>query len=95
MKTSKKSCRRSASFQGGLTIHSSRRRFAVGLNSGVILMGLTDIEEEVVFLKAIKEMIDSMVNFAMLSLQGSDPDASVLFKTSMHQRLFNILLVDL
>ena len=57
-------------------------------------MRLSDIEEEVVFLKAIKEIIDSMVNFAMLTLHGSDPDSSVLFETSMHQRFFNIVLVD-
>ena len=49
-------------------------------------MKLSDIEEEVVFLKAIKEIIDSMVNFAILTLHGRDPDASVLFETSMHQR---------
>ena len=42
-------------------------------------MKLSDIEEEVVFLKAITEIIDSMVNFAILTLHGSDPDASVLF----------------
>jgi hypothetical protein len=57
-------------------------------------MKLSDIEDEVVFLKAIKEVIDSMVNFAMLTLRGSDPDSSVLFETSMHQRFFNIVLVD-
>ena len=59
-----------------------------------MLMKLSDIEEEVVFLKAIKEIIDSMVNFAILTLHGRDPDASVLFETSMHQRFFNIILVD-
>jgi hypothetical protein len=57
-------------------------------------MKLTDIEEEVVFLKAIKEIIDSMVNFAMLTLHGSELDSTILFKTSMHQRFFNIVLVD-
>jgi hypothetical protein len=31
------------------------------------------------------------VNFTMLTLHGSDPDASVLFETSIHQRLFNII----
>ena len=38
-------------------------------------MRLSDIEEEVVFLKAIKEIIDSMVNFAMVTLHGSDPES--------------------
>ena len=60
----------------------------------VMPMKLTDIEEEVVFLKAIKEIIDSMVNFAMLTLHGSELDSTILFKTSMHQRFFNIVLVD-
>ena len=57
-------------------------------------MNLSDIEEEVVFLKAIKEIIDSMVNFEMLTLHGTDPESSVLFQTSTHQRFFNIALVD-
>jgi hypothetical protein len=65
-----------------------------GLDSGAMPMGLNDLEEEAVFLKAITEMVDSMVNCGMLTLHGRDPDVSVLFKTSMHQRFFNILLVD-
>ena len=69
-------------------------RFQARLSRSVMPMKLSDIEEEVVFLKAIKEIIDSMVNFAMLTLHGSDPDASVLFETSIHQRFFNIILVD-
>jgi hypothetical protein len=60
----------------------------------VMPMALNDIEEEVVFLKAIKEIIDSMVNFEMLTLHGTDPDSTVLFKTSTHQRFFNVVLVD-
>lgn len=55
---------------------------------------LSDIEEEVILLKAIHELIDSMVNFAMLSLKGTDPDSSILFETATHQRFFNIVLVD-
>jgi hypothetical protein len=57
-------------------------------------MGLSNIEEEVVFLKAPKEIIDSMVNFEVLTLHGNDPDSSILFKASIHQRFFNIVLVD-
>jgi len=57
-------------------------------------MKLNSVESEVVFLKAIKEIIDSMVNFEMLSLLGSDPDSEIRFKTSTHQRFFNIALVD-
>jgi hypothetical protein len=55
---------------------------------------LTPIEEEVVFLKATLDAINSMVNFSILSLRGSDPDCSVVFETRTHQQFFNIGLVD-
>lgn len=58
-------------------------------------MSLTVIEEEVVILKAIYELINSMVNFEMFSLSGVDPDSQAIIKSSTHQRLFNIFLVDL
>jgi hypothetical protein len=57
-------------------------------------MTLSDIEEEVILLKAVKELIDSMVNFEMLDLCGNNPDTNILFKTMTHQRFFNIVLVD-
>jgi hypothetical protein len=57
-------------------------------------MKLTEIEEEVILLKAIKELIDSMVNFKVLDLLGSDPDSQIFFKSTTHQRFFNIILVD-
>lgn len=52
------------------------------------------MEQEVIILKAVKELIDSMANFQMMSLEGNDPDSSIIFKSSIHQRLFNIILVD-
>jgi hypothetical protein len=55
---------------------------------------LTRVEEEVVLLKAIKELVDSMVNFEMLSVIGEDPRSQVLFKSDTHHRFFNVLLVD-
>jgi hypothetical protein len=55
---------------------------------------MTNIEEEVVFLKAIKELIDSMVNFEMLAILGSDPDSQIQFRTATHQKFFDIILVD-
>lgn len=55
---------------------------------------LTDIEEEVILLKAVWELIASMVNFEMLKVYGNDPDSNVLFNTMTHQRFFNIVLVD-
>jgi hypothetical protein len=84
---------------GCLTSRWSGRRFAPPLSAGVMAtglsdMGFSDIEQEVVLLKAIHELIDSMVNFEMLSLNGSDPDSEVRFKTVTDQRFFNIILVD-
>jgi hypothetical protein len=55
---------------------------------------LTPIETEVVLLKAIHELVDSMVNFEMLSLIGEDPHSQVLFKSDIHHGFFNILFVD-
>lgn len=57
-------------------------------------MALSDIEEEVILLKAIKELIDSMVNFEVLDLYGNDPDSNIMFNTITHQKYFNIILVD-
>jgi len=57
-------------------------------------MALNDIEEEVILLKAAKEFIDSMVNFEMLDIYGTDSDSNILFNSSTHQKLFNIILVD-
>lgn len=58
-------------------------------------MTLSDVEEEVILLKAVWELIDSMVNVEVLQLRGQDPDSSVMFETVTHQRFFNIILVDL
>lgn len=57
-------------------------------------MKLNDIENEVVFLKAVKELIDSMINFEVLDIVGNDPDCNVVLKTMTHQTYFNIILVD-
>ena len=55
---------------------------------------LSTLEEEVIFLKAIIEIIDSMVNFEVLELNGDDPDANISFNSMTHQAYFNIILVD-
>jgi hypothetical protein len=55
---------------------------------------LNSIEEEVVFLKAIYDLIDSMVNFEMLSVVGGEPYSSVMFMSPTHHQLFMILLTD-
>src|SRR5215831_3845294 len=57
-------------------------------------MTLNKIEEEVVLLKAINEIIDSIVNFEVLALTGSDPNTFIFFHSMTHQRFFNIVLVD-
>src|SRR5262249_44565199 len=54
----------------------------------------TSVEREVVLLKAIHELVGSMVNFELLSLLGEDPNTQVLFKSDVHHRFFNILLAD-
>lgn len=57
-------------------------------------LSLSNLEEEVVFLKAINELVDSMVNFELMTVLGNDPETNVQFKTNTHQRFFNIALVD-
>jgi hypothetical protein len=57
-------------------------------------MKFTDTEKEVIFLKAIKELIDSMVNYEVLNLLGEDPHSEVYFKSMTHQKYFNIILLD-
>jgi hypothetical protein len=53
-----------------------------------------EIETEAVFLSAVFEIVNSMVNYVMLRISGSDPDCEVVFASDEHRRLFNILLVD-
>jgi hypothetical protein len=55
---------------------------------------MNSVEEEVVLLKATTESIDSMVNFELFDVLGSDPDTNIMFRQAVHQRLFNIALTD-
>ncbi len=57
-------------------------------------MSLSAIEEETVFLMAVTDIIDSIMNHELLSVSGTDPDSQILFHSPVHQRLFNIILVD-
>jgi hypothetical protein len=57
-------------------------------------MKISNIEQEIIILKADKEIIDTMVNYEMMSLVGADPNSSIRFKSSTHQKFFNIVLVD-
>ena len=63
---------------------------------GVVPMFLhcNNTEKEIIFLKAIKELIDSMVNYGMLDLHGQNPDTKIHFKSTIHQKFFNIILLD-
>ena len=54
----------------------------------------TPVEWELVRLKALTESLDSMLNHSVLNLRGTDPDTEIVFTAPIHQRLFNILLVD-
>ena len=58
------------------------------------MMRLNDIEEEVVFLSAVVDVIDSVVNHEVVTLRGVDPESTVTFEDSTHQRFFSIVLVD-
>ena len=57
-------------------------------------MTFSAIEKEVIFLKAVQELIDEMVNYEVLELIGEDPDSEIRFNSLTHQRFFNIILVD-
>jgi hypothetical protein len=57
-------------------------------------MDLSRIEQEVIILNAVKKLIDSMVNYEIMSLVGDDPDTNILFNSITHQKFFNIVLVD-
>ena len=54
-----------------------------------------NVEKEVIFLKAIKALIDSIVNNEVLDLFRADPHSEVHFKSMTHQKYFNIILLDL
>jgi hypothetical protein len=55
---------------------------------------LNNVETEAVFLSAVFEIVNSMVNHVMMRISGSDPDCEVVFASDEHRQLFNILLVD-
>lgn len=56
---------------------------------------LSKIEKEVILLKAIEELIDSMISYEIFTLAGNDPDSNIMFISPTHQKFFNIILVDL
>ena len=58
------------------------------------IMKFTEIEREVIFLKATTASIGTMVNHQVLQLSEGADGGQAIFKTSIHQRFFNIVLVD-
>jgi hypothetical protein len=49
---------------------------------------------EVIILYAVWDMIAEMVNFNMFEKLASHEKTNLMFSTSTHARLFNVLLVD-
>lgn len=54
----------------------------------------TKTEQEAIILKAVWGMIDEMVNYEMFVKSDKTSDVILLFSTTSHMRLFNILLAD-
>jgi hypothetical protein len=52
------------------------------------------VEQEAIILNTAWEMIDGMVNWVMFSKYDNPNPSNLLFQTSQHARLFNILLGD-
>jgi hypothetical protein len=57
-------------------------------------MELTPIEQEVIVLKAAIESIGTMVNHELLRVSRGAHGDQAIFKTALHQKFFNIILVD-
>ena len=57
-------------------------------------MNFSGIEKEIIFLKAITELIDNMVNREVIVLFHDDPDSEIRFNSMTHQKYFNIMLLD-
>ncbi len=59
------------------------------------MLNLTQLEQEIITLKAVLDMIGDMVNNEIMTIHYSAPDSSVMFNTMTHMAFFNIILVDL
>lgn len=56
--------------------------------------GFADIERETIVLKAVWDMIDGMVNFAIFEELPRTKDVMLMFKHESARSLFNIILTD-
>jgi hypothetical protein len=54
----------------------------------------TDIEKEIIVLRAVWDLIDGMVNYVIFCKGHGTLDAELKFNSAETQRLFNILLAD-
>lgn len=59
------------------------------------MLTLNAVEKEVVFTKAIVDIIDSMINREMFKLCHKDPESCILIETNTHQKFFGIMLTDM
>lgn len=57
-------------------------------------MNYSDLEQEVIVLKAVTDMLQGMVNFSILAPITATADTNIQFASDAHAKLFNILLVD-
>lgn len=57
-------------------------------------MTFSDLEYEVVALRAIIDSLDSMLNHQLFSVRGESPDCDIAFDSELGKRLFSVLLVD-
>lgn len=57
-------------------------------------MKFSNTEKEIIFLKAIEELIVNMVNYEVLKLLGNNPNSEVRFNSMTHKKYFNIILLD-
>ena len=55
---------------------------------------MNEVEQECIILNSVWEMIDGMVNWAMFVQHDRTEPTNMMFETSQHCRLFNILLGD-
>lgn len=59
-----------------------------------VTLGYSEIEKETIVLKAVWDMIDGMVNFAIFEDLSRTEDVTVMFKHESARSLFNIILTD-
>lgn len=53
-----------------------------------------NVEKETIFLKAIYDLVNDMVNYEIIKLIGNDSHSETRFKSITHQKYFNIMLLD-